>query len=228
MGLSLSSLQILASLNLSTEQMAGVVQVLTVELAPLEQRRASAAARQSRYRHAHSNVDSDVTVDATVALPASRVSILPSLSENVETVRNPLVIPPPTPKGEHPAFSFFWSLFPKRAGDRDRKAAVKAFAAAIKRASEQEILEGTERYAAFCDAMGKTGTEFVRQARTWLNADGWKEPYEISRSATNGTSIHDNWAIASAVLREQDRREGICREGSEDDLRALPEPEGRA
>jgi hypothetical protein len=223
MGLSLASLQILADLNLSTEQMAGVVRVLTVELAPLELRREKDRQRKLR---GYMSVETLRSIRGNSADEPSRVDNLSSLSENVETVSNPLVIPP-TPS-EPPFFEAFWSAYPKRAGSRDRKGAVKAFRAAAKRATPDLIIEGALLYANFCRLSDKEGTEFIKQARSWLNADGWTETYDIPRSTTNGTTIHDAWRTASAVLREQDRREGICREGGEGDFLSLPEPEGGA
>lgn len=194
-------------------------------------RRVSAAQRQAKYaakdkasRQNDGGADVSLTSvsrqnDASLTSDASRVDILPSLSLPVERVREES--PPINPPSEPASFGAFWSIYPKRAGDRDRKAASKAYAAAAKRVDFEIILKGAQRYAAHCDETGKTGTEFVRQARTWLNANGWEETYETSRNVPHGS--HKNWSIASAVLAEQDRREGICREGSESDVLALPE-----
>lgn len=80
------------------------------------------------------------------------------------------------PKAEHPDFEAFWSAYPKRHGSADRKAAVKAFPLALARAGSLDtILWGVKRYHAELAAKGKIGTEYVKQARTWLNADGWSE-----------------------------------------------------
>lgn len=76
-----------------------------------------------------------------------------------------------TPEG----FEDFWELYPQREGDRDRKGAVKAFRAARKRIDLKTLLDGARAYAAFCVEKGKVGTPYVKQARSWLNADGWTE-----------------------------------------------------
>lgn len=71
----------------------------------------------------------------------------------------------------------FWAAYPKRAGGRDKQNAFKAFKAASKRAEISTIIEGARAYADYCHSTGKSGTEFIRQARTWLNANGWTEDY---------------------------------------------------
>jgi hypothetical protein len=202
--------------------------LLAEQLEVAEARRSKDRERKSAARpvEIHGNPRKSSGNPAEIHGNASRVDNLSSLSENVETVSNPLVIPP-TPS-EPPFFEAFWSAYPKRAGSRDRKGALKAFRAAAKRATPDLIIEGALLYANFCRLSDKEGTEFIKQARSWLNADGWTETYDIPRSTTNGTTIHDAWRTASAVLREQDRREGICREGGEGDFLSLPEPEGGA
>ena len=43
-----------------------------------------------------------------------------------------------------------------------------------------DILEGTKAYAKWCDYTGKTGTELVKQARTFYGRDQWwDEDYSI-------------------------------------------------
>lgn len=37
----------------------------------------------------------------------------------------------------------------------------------------EEIIEGTKAYARYCDHTGKTGTELVKQARTFYGRDCW-------------------------------------------------------
>lgn len=90
---------------------------------------------------------------------------------------------PQDPEG----FSDFWPIYPKRHGDADRKGAVKAFRAALNRIDLQTLLQGARTYAMFCVSNEKTGTEFVKQARTWLNADGWSETYATISKPRNGS-----------------------------------------
>jgi hypothetical protein len=72
-------------------------------------------------------------------------------------------------------FEQFWTVYPERAGVQNRDAAEKAFAAACKRADPAVIIAAAERYAADLKSRGKIGTEFVKQARGWLNESLWQE-----------------------------------------------------
>jgi hypothetical protein len=104
---------------------------------------------------------------------------------------------------EPDGFSAFWDAYPKRDGNADRKGAVKAFKAAVKRAEGLETLVGAaSRYAAHCREKGKIGTEFVKQARSWLNGDLWREwvPQEPVAEVVSsrvyvksGTDAFDAW-----------------------------------
>lgn len=71
-------------------------------------------------------------------------------------------------------------VYPKRNGDRKCASGEKKFLALLKAGIEfQALLDGVKRYRAWCDAMGKTGTEGVQQITTWLNGKAWEEPWEI-------------------------------------------------
>lgn len=75
-------------------------------------------------------------------------------------------------------FENFWKIYPKRSGANPRAPAEKKFTAACKRgAPPGEIIAGAKRYAAMLASQGKTGTEFVAQAVTWLNQERWKDDY---------------------------------------------------
>lgn len=62
-------------------------------------------------------------------------------------------------------FAEFWYRFPRRVG---KLAAEKAYAAALKRASHEEILAGVERYI-------RTKPAYADwcHAKTWLNQGRW-------------------------------------------------------
>lgn len=66
----------------------------------------------------------------------------------------------------------FKLAYPSRAGDQGWRRAQRAVHA---RTSEghtpSEFIAGAKRYAAFCEATGKTGTEYVKQACTFLGPD---------------------------------------------------------
>ena len=192
MTVTLTSLQKLMSLGLTTEQMAGVIDVLAVELAPLETMRRKATDRQQRYRQRDCNVTVDVTPSPLVPPLEGFPTPLP---------KTPPIIPPT--RSEPDGFAEFWEAYPKRDGSADKKGALKAFGPALQRAGGKEtILKAVVRYAAHCREKGKIGTEFVKQARSWLNGDLWTEwltqelPPEIASSRvyiTTGTDAMDAW-----------------------------------
>lgn len=84
-------------------------------------------------------------------------------------------------------FESFWSAYPKRAGGNPKATARKRWASALKRDESGNIIEGVMRYAAFCDATEKTGTEFVMQAATFLGQrEGWTESWDVGEAKKSG------------------------------------------
>jgi uncharacterized protein YdaU (DUF1376 family) len=75
-------------------------------------------------------------------------------------------------------FKNFKASYPRRAGDQGWKAAEKKFDALVKRGVDAErIVAGAKAYRASCEERNRTGTEFVKQAITWLNQEGWADEY---------------------------------------------------
>jgi len=68
-------------------------------------------------------------------------------------------------------FETFWKSYPNK---KDRGAAVKAFASALKRAKFEDILAGVIAYAN--DPTRKP--EFTKYPATWLNSDSWLNDYQ--------------------------------------------------
>ena len=169
--------------TMPAEAMAETLLFLAEQLEAQERKRAFAAERQSRWRNAQK--DAGVTPmlrESNGIVTPSRV--LDNISKpSLEVVRKEESITSDSFPQDPPGFKDFWAIYPPRAGDRDRKPATKAFAAALKRVDLKTLLAGTERYAADCKAKGKINTEYVKQARTWLNADGWNETYETAPSS---------------------------------------------
>lgn len=97
-------------------------------------------------------------------------------------------------------FAECWDAYPSRAGGNPRKAALKAYSARLAGgASPDDLLAGTERYARFCDATGKTGTEYVKQGATFYGPDGhWAEPWNLpvtagEQRAAGTTAMLEAW-----------------------------------
>ncbi|SEH89304.1 hypothetical protein [Paraburkholderia hospita] len=90
-----------------------------------------------------------------------------STETTTETTNN-IGAPDPKPSDEE-QFSEAWAAYPKRAGGNSKADALKAWNARRKDKIEPErMIEGVKRYAKFCDATEKTGTEYVKQAATFF------------------------------------------------------------
>ena len=76
------------------------------------------------------------------------------------------------PTEDPPEFVEFKSIYPKRSGTQRWDRAKKAINARLKKgATWEQILDGARRYAAFCEATGKVGTEYVMQAATFCGPE---------------------------------------------------------
>lgn len=82
-------------------------------------------------------------------------------------------------------FLDFKLAYPHRTGDQGWRKAQKAARARMSEGhTADEMIEGARRYAAFCDATGKTGSEYVKQAATFLGPDkSFMLPWDIPPSA---------------------------------------------
>jgi hypothetical protein len=185
--------------------MAGVMEVLAVELAPLEaheqeRRERLAKDRERKFRGKVQGSSAEIPRKANgnsteVPRNASRVEDNYNFPTLVDTSRKTIPPNPPLPSRalDPDGFEAFWDAYPKRDGSADRKGAVKAFKAALRRETLETILDGVEHFAEAMTARGKVGTEYIPQARTWLNSDRWSERYD---AATIADSKHaQNLAI---------------------------------
>lgn len=82
-------------------------------------------------------------------------------------------------------FELCWAIYPSRPNN-PKKAAYKAWVTRVHAgATEAELLAGTQRYRAYCDAEGLTGTKYVKQASTFYGPEEyWKEPWVIAGVAS--------------------------------------------
>lgn len=93
--------------------------------------------------------------------------------------RDPLYIDKPKKNPKEPIgdrFEEFWKLVPKKSGKDD---ALKAFKAALKRASFDEILDGARRYA---EVRRGQDPQFHKGPAAWLRAGMWKDEYPSQQS----------------------------------------------
>lgn len=120
----------------------------------------------------------------------------PTAGRSRQTGTNPRALGtnPRASEQDPDGFDAFWSAYPKRDGNADRKGATKAFSQAVRRAGDHSLItRAAARYAAHCREKGKLGTEFVKQARSWLNGDLWREwlPQEPSRPAISQVMVRE-------------------------------------
>jgi len=153
------------------------------------------AAREALFRYRAKRSETSATNGGTIGgttLQTTDISGLEERKVEVGSAREaeipdlpPTLVRRPTPKPPEKApqrFEEFWAAYPKRAGTNSRKEAAERYRRAIVRGVEEAaIIAGAARYAAFCDAEGNTGTQFVQQAVTWLNQEGWTNEYAPSR-----------------------------------------------
>ena len=84
------------------------------------------------------------------------------------------------PMASNPKFRFseFWNSYPKRRGPNPKFPAEKKYYSAVKDGADPEwIISSAKAYADESRDDGTFGTEFICQARTWLNQKRW-EGYE--------------------------------------------------
>lgn len=104
----------------------------------------------------------------------------------------------PTASSTPDWFEDFRHAYPKRSGDQGwRKAERAAHARVSEGHAPDELLAGAKRYAAYCESTNKIGTEFVKQAATFLGPDkpfldDWKLPptkAEVRQDANVAASL---------------------------------------
>jgi hypothetical protein len=139
----------------------------------------------------------NVTQEGNKGTTSSNASALPDQTRPDQTrpLQNSLAATPPTRvrlkkvsrETERPDPEWFLDFklaYPERAGDQGWRKAISASHARMAEGHfPREFIAGAMRYAAFCAATGKTGTEYVKQAATFLGPDKpfllpWKPPAE--------------------------------------------------
>lgn len=217
-----NTIELLMKAGIAGEQLLEIIR--SVE-ADYFKPRSGAAERQARYRNKYHNV---VTSQPITNEP-SRVedNTLPSFTsgkEVKEESKTSLTVSSaskPLPSSDPDGFQTFWVFYPKRDGSADRKGAVKAFKAALRRTDIRTILDGVEAFGLAMAERDKIGTEFIPQARTWLNGDRWNERYSAPPAKPNG--IQDGFAKVRSVIDEIERRETAASGGpSTEDAFGLP------
>lgn len=102
-------------------------------------------------------------------------------------------------------FEEFRQIYPKRAGDQGWTKALKAANARLREGhTVEEFLEGARNYAIYCRGTGKVGTEYVKQAATFLGPDKpFLVPHSLPKTKAE-VQQDENIAAANAWLATQD------------------------
>jgi uncharacterized protein YdaU (DUF1376 family) len=72
-------------------------------------------------------------------------------------------------------FSEFWEAYPARDGNSDIQAAKMAYYAVIIETPPDLLIAAAGAYATWCNENHKSGTQYVKQAKTWLASGLWRE-----------------------------------------------------
>lgn len=174
-------------------------------------------------RNADSNASSNAaSKPAAVLHPESSNAPSPS----------PSPLPSPLPKQKQKAlvrqaarydeaFELSWAEYPKRGGGNSKAAAGKAWTARIRSGeSAADMAAGVIRYAKFIRETGKEGTEFVKQAATFLGPDkhyldDWIPPRIPVQTAAPSKTL-------SAIQRLEDMKNGLADTRNHDGLPETP------
>lgn len=94
-------------------------------------------------------------------------------------------------------FDEFWRLYPKK---NDKTQALRQFKRALNRATFEDILAGVIRFAD--DPNLPEEKRFIKNAATWLNADGWEEGPLPERKQKRRQET--DWEALDRWAKEQD------------------------
>jgi hypothetical protein len=121
--------------------------------------------------------------DPGTTCPPPRQEVPPNRKEPSRTTNTPTsTSTPPAPPARDP-FDRFWTAWPRKVGKR---AARKAWAAALKRsATPDEIITAASDQATAWAAAG-TELRFIPHPATWLGRDGWDDEAPLATPAPAG------------------------------------------
>lgn len=97
-------------------------------------------------------------------------------------------------------FEAAWAAYPKRGGGNSRTMALKAWKSRMAEGvSEEVLLDAARRYAAYCQATERVGTEFVMMASTFF---GPSKRYDDAWSAPKGKPDDLDELLGEIAMRE--------------------------
>jgi hypothetical protein len=177
------------------------------ELIAKEKRSADAKARQAAWR-ARSNSKSNASHNDSVTRDnsvTSRVSkcVRPRPTDLDRKKEDPTkVAERPRAVAEPPEFLKLKLAYPRRAGSQPWSRALQAINARLREGhSWDEILDGAHRYADFCSATGKVGTEHVQQAARFCGpGKEFLQPWGLPATKAD-TRLNANLSAADEFMR---------------------------
>lgn len=148
------------------------------QLIAKEKRASDNKARQARYRQRHRVGSNGVHNGAHVEIVTRNGAVTKCVDSDSDSDQDLDKKRSKNPSAHRTApiapleFMDFKIAYPNRAGDQGWRKALRAAHARIEEGfSWAEILEGAKRYAAYVRSTGNEGTEFVKQAATFLGPD---------------------------------------------------------
>lgn len=109
-------------------------------------------------------------------------------------------------RGYPEEFDTLWAAYPKRAGGNSKSDAHRAWSARLKNgATADEMLAGVQRYARYCEATGKIGTEYVKQAATFF---GRGEHFRELWASANGDGGQSRFTPAQLADLDREAARG--------------------
>jgi uncharacterized protein YdaU (DUF1376 family) len=100
----------------------------------------------------------------------------------------------------------FRAAYPKREGGQGWPVAERKYTALVAAGIPEEVLIGAARaYAAHLTATGKIGTQYVKQAQTWITQEGWKDEYTTGTGRRKQSELMD---ACDDLIREAKARVG--------------------
>lgn len=147
--------------------------------------------------------------------PGAPISNLPPESGKSTNKSKSLLAQDGDGEGYSEAFERFWSAYPKRLGGNSKKAAFKCWKARLREGvSADDLIKAASCYATACKAAGKTGTEYVKQASTFLGPDEhWREALKLSGPGSAWPQKQPSKPNQHGDFNERDYGQGIGADG---------------
>lgn len=146
------------------------------------------------------------TVIATCPSEAEAIQSREETETEAETEaeKNLMSAPPPTriPKSDPDWFQDFKRIYPARSGDQGWAKALRGANQRIREGhSPDEFLEGARRYAAYSAAVGNLGTQYVKQASSFLGTEKFFVQPWTPPSSKADLRLSSNLSAADEFMR---------------------------